>query len=307
MSIELRHLRCFIAVADAGQISAAAQGMHLAQPALSQTIRQLERELDVALFERHPRGVRLTPAAEDLLPHARAAIRSSEDVIAAGRAHAREQNRRIMVGFLPPLTYLAADLLRAYEHAHPRIKIDARQLDFADHVEAVERRQVDVALVWAWGEPESVVFEALLEEPRAVCLASSHPLASQPYLRFEQVEDEPLPGLPPDFPQAVDDFLHLADRRRRPARHAEFVPGSMDEGIWQIASGRAICVGPLSLARALTRPGLVTIPLADVDPVTIAIARRADDSRAAVRAFSHAAREHLRQVDEAPQYIERTG
>lgn len=115
--------------------------------------------------------------------------------------------------------------------------------------------------MWAWGEPEGVVFEALLEEPRAVCLASSHP----------------------------------------------FVPGSMDEGIWQIASGRAICVGPLSLARALTRPGLVTIPLADVDPVTIAIARRADDSRAAVRAFSHAAREHLRQVDEAPQYIERTG
>jgi len=71
----------------------------------------------------------------------------------------------------------------------------------------------------------------------------------------------------------------------------------MDEGIWLIASGRAICVGPQSVAETLLRPGLVIVPISDAEPVTIAIARRIDDQRASVRAFGHLARAHIRSMD----------
>ncbi len=291
--MELRHLRCFVAVAEHGQVSAAAEALHVAQPALSQTIRQLERELGVELFERHPRGVRLTAAGEDFLAHARAAARASDEAVAAARAHGRERQRSLLVGFLPPLTSFAIDILNAYERDQPLIKITIEEISFADHVQAVRRHEVDVALVWAGIQAPGVVLDPLIEEPWAVCLSATHPLAGEPHLRFEQIEDEPIPRLPDGFPTAVSDVLHLAARRRRPARQTEQLPRSMDEGIWLIASGRAACAGPLSLARTLTRPGIVTVPLIDVEPVAVSIARRSDDSRAAVRAFSHIAREHL--------------
>jgi DNA-binding transcriptional LysR family regulator len=294
LSTELRHLRCFVAVADHGQVSAAAQAMHVAQPAVSQTIRQLEAELGVALFERHSRGVELTLAGSELLPHAREAVAGADRAIAVAGAHARERRRELRVGFVPPLTALATEILGAYERRQPSIKLAIRALEFADHMGSIARRDVDLALVWAGIDEPGVVLEALLVEPRAVCLHQGHPLAARAQLRFEEIEDEPLPRLPDDFPAAVSDFLHLAARRRRPARVTEELPGSFEEGIWLIASGRAICVGPLSLARALARPGIAIVPLGDVEPVTIAVARRADDNRAAVHAFGRVAREHLR-------------
>ena len=95
------------------------------------------------------------------------------------------------------------------------------------------------------------------------------------------------------FRTEIADFLHLADRRRRPARQAELAPRSIDETIWLLASGRAICLGPASLADVFARPGIVSIPLIDAEPVKIALARHADDHRAAVRAFVRLARDHF--------------
>ena len=293
IALELRHLRCFVAVAEHGQVSAAAEALCLAQPAVSQTIRQLERELGVELFRRHPRGVALTQAGEQLLPKARAALTSSQEAFDTARAHAREQHRQLIVGFLPPLTEIASEILAAYEHAQPIIKLEIKQVSFGDHMDAVRTRRVDVAFVWAAFEEPDVVLETMTEEPRVVCMSASHPLAGQRQLRFEQIEDEPVPGVAAGFPTEIADFLHLADRRRRPARQAELAPRSIDETIWLLASGRAICLGPASLAHVFARPGIVNIPLIDVEPVKITLARHADDHRAAVRAFVHLARDHF--------------
>ena len=293
MGLELRHLRCFVAVAERGQVSAAADALHLAQPAVSQTIGQLEREVGVALFQRHPRGVELTRAGEDLLPNARATLLSSEDAFQTARAHAREQRRQLVVGFLPPLTSVAMEILAAYERAQPSINVEIKQIGFGDHMEAVRRRQVDAAFVWAAAEELDIVLDVMAQEPRVVCMSAGHPLAGHAELRFEQIEDEPVPGVAAGFPTEIADFLHLSDRRRRPARHADFAPRSIDEVIWLLASGRAICIGPASLADALTRRGIVNVPLVDVQPVNIAVAHHKDDRRSAVRAFVRVARDHF--------------
>ena len=131
-----------------------------------------------------------------------------------------------------------------------------------------------------------------------VCLSASHPLAGQRELRFEQIEDEPLPGLMAGFPPEIADFIHLTHLRRRPARQAGCAPRSIDEMVWLLASGRAICLGPESMAEAFARPGIVAIPLIDVEPVQIAVARSKDDRRSATRAFVRLARDHFRVAAE---------
>jgi len=293
VSIDLRHLRCFLAVAEHGQVSRAAEEMHLAQPALSQSIRQLERELGIALFERHPRGMRLTPAGTELFVHAESAVRSAAEAISVGHAHRRERQRELRVGFLPPLTHVATEMLGAYERDQPLIHVVIAPITLADYGQAVSRREVDVALLWAGVAEPGVVLEPVLEEPRAVCVGPSHPLAARSELRFAEIEDEPLPRTPDGFPAAVSHALHLGEYRRRPARVTGEVPRSPDEVIWLIASGRAICVGPLSLARAIAQEGMHVIPLIDVAPATISIARRVDDNRATVRALCDIAAERL--------------
>ena len=302
MGLELRHLRYFVAVADHGQMIAAAGALHVAQPAVSQTICHLERELGVALFERHPRGVTLTRAGEELLPKARAAISSTDEAFQTARAHAREQRNQLLVGFGPLLTTNATEILAAYERAQPSIDVEIRQFDFGGQIEAVSRRQVDVAFVWAAFEERDVVLDVMAQEPRVVCMSAGHPLAGHAELRFEQIEDERIPGVAPGFPTEIADFLQLPARRWEPARRVDLVPRSIDETIWLLLSGRAIRIGPASLAAAFTRPGIVTVPLLDVEPVKIAVARHRDDCRQAVRALVRVARDHYRpaHADERP-------
>src|SRR5689334_19767564 len=81
MTAELRHLRHFLVVAEEGHVSRAARRLHVAQPALSRSLRQLEAAVGTALLHRHARGVDLTAAGEALLPKARAAVAAADDAL----------------------------------------------------------------------------------------------------------------------------------------------------------------------------------------------------------------------------------
>src|SRR3954471_12227484 len=106
MAIELRHVRYLAAAAEAGQVSLAARRLHIAQPALSQAIRGLERELGTALLHRHARGVELTEAGEAFLARARTAIVAVDEAIEA----ARSRSECLSVGFVQ---FAAAELTGA--------------------------------------------------------------------------------------------------------------------------------------------------------------------------------------------------
>src|SRR5215468_8981191 len=87
-SIELRHLRYFLAVAETSHFTRAAQKLHVTQPTLSHQIRQLEGQLDLPLFDRIGRRVKLTAAGAMLVPHARRVLRELEDAqVALGELH----------------------------------------------------------------------------------------------------------------------------------------------------------------------------------------------------------------------------
>src|SRR5204863_334052 len=98
MSMELRHLRYFVAVAEEGHVTRAAERLGMQQPPLSQQIRALERELDVQLFRRLPRGVELTDAGRALLADARAILQQIEHAFATTRRTARGELGRVAIG-----------------------------------------------------------------------------------------------------------------------------------------------------------------------------------------------------------------
>jgi DNA-binding transcriptional LysR family regulator len=87
-------LRYFVTVAEEGQITRAARRLHIAQPALSQALAQLEAELDIVLFERHPRGVTLTPAGEAFLVKARAALAAEAETVQVALSRSASSARR---------------------------------------------------------------------------------------------------------------------------------------------------------------------------------------------------------------------
>src|SRR5690348_9717466 len=125
MSMELRHLRYFIAVAEEGHITRAAERLGMQQPPLSQQIRDLERELDVQLFRRKPRGVELTEAGTAFLDRARAILEEVDRAFATARRTARGEQGRVVVGFTSsaPFHPFVPRVIRAYREMHPRVSL----------------------------------------------------------------------------------------------------------------------------------------------------------------------------------------
>ncbi|MGA2321991.1 MAG: LysR family transcriptional regulator [Solirubrobacteraceae bacterium] len=105
MPFKRGQLRYFVTVAEEGQMTRAATKLHIAQPALSQAIAQLESELGFSLLERHARGVTLTPAGEKFLEKARVALAAAADAFLMAESLARAVKRTIGFGFMgsPPV------------------------------------------------------------------------------------------------------------------------------------------------------------------------------------------------------------
>src|SRR5437016_14680553 len=114
--MELRHLRYFVAVAEAENVSRAALKLHVSQPGLSRQIRDLEEELGFLLFERSAKSVRLTEAGRVFLTEARAVLQRVEDAVKAARAVAAGGRGELNVGYAPSLTArILPATLRAFQ------------------------------------------------------------------------------------------------------------------------------------------------------------------------------------------------
>ena len=126
--MELYQLRSFVAVAELGQLTRAAERLHLSQPAVSAQIKALEDELAATLFERGAAGMTLTPAGRHLLPHAERVLAASKALIAEAQSLRGEVTGRIRLGTVgdPELTRLP-DVLRRAVDFYPLLEIDVRQ------------------------------------------------------------------------------------------------------------------------------------------------------------------------------------
>jgi DNA-binding transcriptional LysR family regulator len=179
MLMELRHLHYFVAVADEASFTRAAARVHVAQPAVSQQIGQLERELGQRLFDRSDRRIRLTPAGETFLPYARSALEAT----AAGR-DAVASLRGVLTGRLaigtiqsPPESLIA--LIGEFHRASPKVDITLSTGHPESLAADVAMGKLDAAILGLAGQPLPAVVETRMQstEPLVVVVAPDHPIA----------------------------------------------------------------------------------------------------------------------------------
>lgn len=178
--MELRHLRYFVAVAEEGHITRAAERLGIQQPPLSHQIRALERELGVQLFRRLPRGVALTEAGRSFFDDARAALaRVGQGVETAKRVARGEQgDLRLAVPPTAPFHPFVPRVIRAFREAYPLVSITMEESLRTETLERLQGGQLDVAFLRASiAAPEGLVVHPLLEEPMVAALPSGDPLA----------------------------------------------------------------------------------------------------------------------------------
>jgi len=178
--MELRHLRYFIAVAEERHVTRAAERLGMQQPPLSQQIRALERELDVQLFRRLPRGVALTDAGSALLADARAILSHIDHAFATTRRTARGEQGQVAVGFTSsaPFHPFVPRVIRAYRDAFPLVALTLEEAGTTELIDDLRNERIDAAFIrTAIANPEGLVVSTLLREAMVVALPRRHRLA----------------------------------------------------------------------------------------------------------------------------------
>jgi DNA-binding transcriptional LysR family regulator len=180
MTMELRHLRYFIAVAEEGHITRAAERLDMQQPPLSQQIKAIEQELDVQLFLRRARGVELTDAGHAFLEEARATLKQLDRAVETTRRGSRGEQGRLSVGVTSttPFHPLVPRAIRAFREACPMVSLTLEESLSNQSVDRLRNEQMDVAFIRATlGDEHGLAVNSLLEEPMVVALPTTHALA----------------------------------------------------------------------------------------------------------------------------------
>jgi DNA-binding transcriptional LysR family regulator len=263
--LETRELAYFLAVADELHFGRAATRVGIAQPALSKTIRQLERRLGVTLFERTSRAVALTEAGRVLAREAPVALDAvSAAALRTQRAGTREP--RLMLAMKPGGDGgLLPAILAAYEREPDVLPVEV--VFDGDSAGMLREGRADAALLYAPPDQlRGLDTETLLTETPVAVLPRSHPLAQRESLRMADLAGETLHQKPtdPNAMKSLSALMHL------------------------IALGRKVAVLPRVLTTPL-RDDLTAVPMADVPPVVLLLAWPAHSTSPSVAALARAA------------------
>jgi DNA-binding transcriptional LysR family regulator len=148
LSMELRHLRYFVAVAEELNFRRASERLHVAQPALSRQIKDLEFELEVRLFDRDTGGVRLTDAGAAFLVESRLTLAQSQQAILVAREAAKGRRGRLSIGYLAPLLmgFMPAGVKR-FEREFPDVEVVLNEMPMIDQIAALESGEIHLGFV----------------------------------------------------------------------------------------------------------------------------------------------------------------
>jgi DNA-binding transcriptional LysR family regulator len=293
MTFRRNHLLYFVTVAEEGQITSAAAKLHVAQPALSQSIRLLESEVELQLLERHPRGVTLTPAGRAFLDKARAAVDAESDLARVARSLKHGASSTLTVGYIglpPELTN--PDLIDAFTAVHPEVEIALLELSFPSRPTGAWLANVDAAICSQPADDPEVWALPLRREPRVMLLPRSHPLAEREELCVADVIDETFIGFHPSVDPGWAGMWTLDDYRGdSPANLTTEGSLTAPERFALLAAGSGIAAAPARHASIIASalPTVAAIPLRDAEPKALSLVGRVDRRSRTVKALVAAA------------------
>jgi len=210
--MELRHLRYFVAVAEEGSLTLAAERrLHTAQPSLSRQIRDLEHEVGVPLLRRTPRGVELTDAGAVFLDYARLALAQADSAREAARRAGKAAKGTLAIGFLTGQEmHWLPEVMRLVRETMPDADVSVTSMISPALADEVSRGKLDVAFMRPEANAPNLDFRVVRREPLVVILPGDHHLASQPAIRPQALVGETFIGVSPVAPVLrgiIDDYL----------------------------------------------------------------------------------------------------
>lgn len=189
--MELHQLRYFVAVAECGSFSRAAEACHISQPSLSQQVKKLEERLEQRLLDRLGRRAVPTDAGRLLLERARGILAAVEDAERRVREFKHLDEGRLAVGAIPTIApYLLPPLLDEFARSHPRVDLSVREDLTANLVAALARAEIDLALLALPLVDERLAVRPLFSEPLLLTLPEGHRLARRRRITLEDVRAE---------------------------------------------------------------------------------------------------------------------
>jgi len=259
--MELRHLRYFVAVAEEGSLTVAAeQRLHTAQPSLSRQIRDLEYEVGAQLMIRSARGIELTAAGRVFLDHARLALAQVDAAGEAARRAAQPAKPSFALGFLTgkEIDWLP-EAIRLLRDELPNIEITVSSQYSPDLADALVRGKLDVAFLRREARATDLMFKVVATEPFVVVLPSDHRLASHEVINPQDIVGETFIAVSNTAPvtrEVIDDYLRRSGIDIRPDHEADHMAMAMSF----VASTRGVALLP-AYARNLLPSSLISRPL----------------------------------------------
>jgi len=282
--MDFRHIRAFIAVADALSVTKAAERLHISQPPLSRHIHQLEEELGLTLFLRHRHGVTLTEEGRRLLEKARLLDAMGAEFTETARQMARREQHRLRIGIGWGLWDVVNRLRIAFSKQRPDVTFEVRDVYCADDVhEQLKTSALDVVLTRPPFDDTLVDAAPIYHERIQVVLPDSSPLALRQDVRLRDLANIPLLLWDRHMSPALYD--RVLDLYARYGIAAPMVPtpgaGPYNHsGLMMVASGKGVylCLGvPLTSPRPAS--GVAVLPVGDPGAtIEVCVARRKGDT-----------------------------
>ncbi|GGV97572.1 LysR family transcriptional regulator [Streptomyces narbonensis] len=283
MSIELRHLRCFLAIAEEPSLTRAAARLHLTQPAVSRTLAALEAHLGARLVDRSTHHLALTAEGRAFQDRAAAAIAAFDAAVDPARLRHRPLRLGHAWSAFGPYT---TPLLRRWQRLHPETPLELLRID--DRTAGLARGEVDAALLRGPVDAPGLVTEELAAEERVAALPADSPLADRSDLALGDLAAETI------VINTVSGATTLAlwPAGARPA--ATLTVANNDDWLTAIAAGRGTGVSSVSTATLHPHPGIAYRPLSDAPPLPLVLAWRDAFPHPATAALVAMAREIVR-------------
>lgn len=294
--MELRHLRYVVALAEELHFGRAAARLQMAQPPLSQQIRQLEQELGMRLFNRTQRSVSVTEAGAIFVEGARRTLEEADRTIHRARLAYHGQIGTLRVGVLGTATLsVLPDIIRAYRTRYPNVELVLDELHTATSVTALQARTIDVGFARSPVHADGLIGEVVHNEGMVVALPEGHRLCGQQIVRLQQLAEEPFILWPRgESPVMYDEVIACCQRAGFSPRVVQQA-SRMETMTGLVAAGMGVTL-VMESVRHLQRPGVVYRPLADPGPrFPLLVIWRQDNASAVLSHFLRVVREHANQ------------
>jgi LysR family transcriptional regulator, benzoate and cis,cis-muconate-responsive activator of ben and cat genes len=191
-TLELRHFRYAVAVADTLHFGQAAERLHISQPPLSHQIRQLEDILGVRLFNRTRRQVQLTKAGEIFVQEARVILAQAAFTSRIAERVGEGEAGQLIVAVAGPADLdIFVEIFGQFAKRHPSVRLAVRNMSTAEQIEALREGRVHAGFLVAPVDEPSLVVETVLHRPIVIALPAGHPLTRRSWVPLTALADEP--------------------------------------------------------------------------------------------------------------------